>query len=317
MTTGSTGHPRVPRKGARGSAKATSEGRRGPAGVSDVPTLGLLARLSVIRPSLPTAAQLVADYILSRPEEVVRRSVTEVAEGAGVSEGTVVRLCKQLGVKGFQDLKLSLAHDMLEPVKFIHEEVQPSDPVDAVVQKVFRSNMQALEATLNAFDADAMSQAVEIILNAERVEFYGVGSAGPIAVDAYYRLLRIGIPVAVTTDSHMQVVNATLTGPTVAVVTISHSGSTRETVDATRLAKEAGAKTICITGYGRSPILAYADVVLHTVATETMFRTDAMASRIAQLSLVDALYVCLALAQVERSLASLARTDEALSLKRF
>jgi DNA-binding MurR/RpiR family transcriptional regulator len=298
------------------SGKPT-ESRRGPAGVSDAPTLGLLARLTVVRSSLPTAAQLVADYILSRPEEVVRKSVTEVAEGAGVSEGTVVRLCKQLGVRGFQDLKISLAHDLLEPVKFIHEEVQPVDSIDTVVQKVFRSNMQALEATLNAFDAAAMTQAVELILNAKRVEFYGIGSSGPIAVDAYYRLLRIGIPCAVTIDSHMQAVNASLTGPSVAVITISHSGSTRETVDATRLAKEAGAKTICITGYGRSPIQAYADVVLHTIATETMFRTDAMASRIAQLSLVDALYVCVALAQVERSLESLAHTAEALSLKRF
>ncbi len=291
--------------------------RRGPAGVSAEPTLGLLARLAAIRNMLPSASQQVADYILNQPELIVRQSITEVAEIAGVSEGTVVRLCKQLGVKGFQDLKVSLAHEVIEPVKFIHEDVQSDDTIATVIQKVVRSDIRALEATLNAVDPAAMSRAVEIILQAERVEFYGVGSAAPVAVDAYYRMLRIGIPCAVTTDSHMQAVNAAFTHSGVAVVTISHSGSTRETVDATRLAKEAGAKTICITSFGKSPLHAYADVVLYTVATETMFRTDAMTSRIAQLSIVDALYVCVAMANMERALENLGRTTDVLSLKRF
>jgi DNA-binding MurR/RpiR family transcriptional regulator len=115
----------------------------------------------------------------------------------------------------------------------------------------------------------------------------------------------------------MQAINATMTNQKTAVVTISHSGSTIETVDATRLAKEAGAKTICITSYGKSPIQAYADVVLYTLATETMFRTDAMTSRIAELTIVDALYVCVALANVERSLENISRSSETLALKRF
>lgn len=293
------------------------DARRGPAGISPQPTLGLLERLGAIRNALPSASQQVADYILSRPDLVVRQSITEVAEVAGVSDGTVVRLCKLLGVKGFQDLKVSLAHAVIEPVKFIHEDVRPGDDIAMVIQKVIRSDIQALEATLKVVDPAAMARAVEIILNAERVEFYGIGSAAPVAVDAYYRLLRIGIPCAVTTDSHMQAVNAAFAHANIAVITISHSGSTRETVDATRLAKEAGAKTVCITGYGKSPLQAYADVVLHTVATETMFRTDAMTSRIAQLSLVDALYVCVAMANMERALDNLTRTADVLALKRF
>jgi DNA-binding MurR/RpiR family transcriptional regulator len=270
-----------------------------------------------IRDSLPAAAQQAADHILRNPEEIVRQSVTEAAEAAHVSEGTVVRLCKQLGVKGFQDLKVSLAQELIEPVKFIHEDVQSGDGILTVVQKVFRSDIQALEDTLKAIDPIAMQQAVDIILQAARVEFYGIGSSGPIAIDAYYRLLRIGLNCAVTTDSHMQAINATMTNQKTAVVTISHSGSTIETVDATRLAKEAGAKTICITSYGKSPIQAYADVVLYTLATETMFRTDAMTSRIAELTIVDALYVCVALANVERSLENISRSTETLALKRF
>jgi RpiR family transcriptional regulator, carbohydrate utilization regulator len=294
-----------------------NDGRRGPAGISKQPTLGLLVRLGAIRDKLPTAAQAVADYILGKPEEIVRQSVTEVAEAVNVSEGTVVRLCKRLGVKGFQDLKTSLVHEMVEPVRLIHEDVQAEDDALTVANKVFRSDIQALEATMRILEPKTMQRAIDIILNAQRVEFYGIGSSGPIAVDAYYRLMRVGIRCAVTTDSHMQAVNAALTDESVAVVTISHSGSTIETVEATRLAKAAGAKTICITNYGKSPIQAYADVVLFTVATETMLRTEAMASRIVQLSLIDTLCVNVALANLERALTGIARSSEALSSKRF
>lgn len=297
--------------------KLIGDVRRGPAGVSKQPTLGLLVRLASIRDKLPTALQAVADLILEKPETIVRQSVTEVAEAASVSEGTVVRLCKQLGVKGFQDLKTSLAYEMIEPVRLIHEDVQAGDDVLTVAKKVFHSDIQALEATIKVFDPAAMQMAVDIILNARRVELYGVGSSGPIAVDAYYRLLRMGINCAVTTDSHMQVVNAALTNANVAVITISHSGSTIETVGATRLAKEAGAKTICVTNYGKSPIQAYADVLLYTVSTETLFRTEAMASRIGQLSLIDTLCVNVALANLDQTLVSLARSSDALSLRRF
>lgn len=299
------------------SSTVDNEVRRGPAGISDEPTTGILVRLNALRSNLPTASLQVANYILHNPERVMRKSVTEVAEASGVSEGTVVRLCKQLGVKGFQDLKLSLAYELIEPVKFIHEDVRPEDEIGAVVAKVFRSDMQALEDTLKILDPAAMQQAVDIILAADRVEFYGIGSSGPVAVDAYYRMLRIGLNCTVSVDSHMQAVSAALADETVAVVVISHSGSTVETVDAMRLAKEAGAKTICITNYGRSPIQAHADVVLYTLSTETMFRTDAMASRIAELTIVDALYVCVALANVERSHRSITRASETLSLKRF
>lgn len=297
--------------------KLVSDVRRGPAGVSKQPTLGLLVRLASIRDKLPAAVQAVADLVLEKPEDIIRQSITEVAEAASVSEGTVVRLCKKLGVRGFQDMKISLAHEMIEPVRLIHEDVQVGDDIATVARKVFQSDIQALEATINIFDPMAMQKAVDIILNAHRVEFYGVGSSAPIAIDAYYRLLRIGINCAVTTDSHMQVVNAALTDATVAVITISHSGSTIETVGATRLAKEAGAKTICVTNYGKSPIQAYADVLLYTFSTETLFRTEAMASRIGQLSLIDALCVNVALANLEQTLVSLARSSDALSLKRF
>src|SRR5690606_24474744 len=115
--------------------------------------------------------------------------------------------------------------------------------------------------TLSSLDVKAMQAAVKAISSADRVEIYGIGSAASVAEDTYYRMLRIGLDCRLAVDSHVQAISASLTGPRVATLTISHSGSTHETLAATRLAKEAGAKTICITNYGKSPIQAYADIV--------------------------------------------------------
>jgi len=275
------------------------------------------ARLRGLSKRLPPIARRIAEYVLENRHEVIHMSITEVAEAVRVSEGSIVGLCQQLGLKGFQGLKIALAQDLIEPVKFIHEDLERKDDVSTVIDKVFRSDIQALTDTLRVLDRAAVARAVKFIVAAKRVEIYGIGSAAPVASDAYHRMLRIGIDCRVVTDSHAQAVSASLTGPGTAVLTISHSGSTVETVASTRLAKEAGARTICITNIGKSPIEAYADVVLHTAARETRFRTEAMTSRIAELGIVDALNACIALATYDRSIKTMRRTFEVLSLKRF
>lgn len=278
---------------------------------------GVRDRLHAIRPSLAPTAQRIADYVLKHAADVVHMSVTEVAEQANASEGSVVSLCQQIGARGFQQLKIALARDLVQPVQFIHEDLVRGDDVGTVASKIFHSGMQAMQDTLRVIDTNALGKAVKAILAARRVEIYGIGSAAPIAEDANYRLLRIGIESKSVIDSHVQAISASLTGPRVAVLTVSHSGSTHETVTATRLAKEAGATTICITNYGKSPILAHTDIVLHTMARETQFRTEAMTSRIAQLAIVDALIACLALATYDRAVDTIAKTFEVLADKRY
>ncbi|MFC3124923.1 MurR/RpiR family transcriptional regulator [Pseudoroseomonas globiformis] len=278
---------------------------------------GAIEKLRALRPTMPAKAGRIADFILDHVEAVVTMSVTEVADRCGVSEGSVIALCQSIGARGFQQLKLALAREVVQPVQFIHEDLAQGDDTAAIIGKVFGSGQQALQDTQKVLDLAMLDNAVATMLKARRVEVYGIGSAAPIAEDAHYRLLRIGIEAKVVTDSHVMAISAALTGPDVAVLTISHSGSTIETVAAARLAKEAGATTICLTNYGRSPLLAHADIVLHTMARETRFRTEAMTSRIAQLAVVDALIASLAMHRYDRSVATLERTFEVLSAKRL
>lgn len=277
----------------------------------------VLARVRASSAHRTPAHQRVAAVVLDDPGVVVEMSVTELAEASGVSVGSVIGFCRELGLRGFQDLRIGLVRDLVEPVQAIHEDVLESDDAATVAAKILRSDVAALNDTLRVLDPDSMSVAADAVLRAERVEVYGIGSAMPVALDAQYRLLRIGIQCAVHTDSHVQAVSASLTGPSVATITISHSGSTVETLEATRLAKGSGATTIVITNLGNSPIVEFADVTLFTAARETRFRTEAMASRIAELSIVDALTACVALRSYDRSVRTLMESADVLSTKRY
>jgi DNA-binding MurR/RpiR family transcriptional regulator len=272
--------------------------------------------LEALRPTTTGQTLRLVDHILANPQEVLGMSMAELADATGVSISLITKLCKQLGFPGFGALKVSIAQSIGTETVIIHEDLQQGDDYATVIAKVFSANIQALEDTRRMLDPEALGRAVAIILAAERIELYGIGSAAPIAEDAHYRMMRIGLTSRVTNDSHLQVVSAALATPKTAVVTISHSGSTVETLAATAQAKAAGAKVIVITGYSRTPIQKHADVVLQTVARETKFRTEAMTSRIAELSIVDALIAALALARHDPAVAALQTTFDALASKR-
>ncbi|RMB00573.1 RpiR family transcriptional regulator [Eilatimonas milleporae] len=281
------------------------------------PVEGVLSRLQAGLDSLSPTSRRIAAHIVAHAHDVVQMSITELADTVGASEGAVVKLCQQIGTTGFQQLKLSLAQDLVNPTQYIHEDLDPRDTTGRVIEKIFASGMQAMQDTLRVLDPDEMGKAVDALLAADRVELYGIGSAAPIAEDAYYRMLRIGMNCRLAVDSHAQAICASLTDERVAVLTVSHSGSTQETIAATRLAKEAGAKTIVITNFGKSPIQRHADVVLQTMARETRFRTEAMTSRLVQLAIVDALIACLALANHDDAVETLRHTFDVLSTKRI
>ena len=312
MATGKTAGKAEARRTSRGSKTAARAAKAAPISVT-----AILARVRTLRPTLGPAVQRIADFIVQHPQDVVHMSVSEVAERTAASEGSVVGFCKLLGATGFQQLKIVLAQEIVQPVQLIHEDLEPGDKAAKVMAKIFHSDVQTLLDTQATLEASAVEAAVRILRGARRIEIYGIGSAATIADDAHYRMLRIGLNVKAVVDSHVQAISASLTGPEVAVLTISHSGSTHETVTATRLAREAGARTIVITNFGKSPIQQFADVLLLTMARETHFRTEAMTSRLAQLAIIDVLIACLALSDYERSVRTLRKTSDVLSLKRY
>lgn len=281
------------------------------------PFIGLpIVRLRTLVDTLPPAAQSIAVVVLEQPAAVLEMTVEQLARAARVSEGSVISLCHKLGAKGFPELKIALAHELAQTRKLLHEDIVRGDSAARVIEKIAMSHRTAIDDTTGVLDPASVEQAVKILSKTKRIELYGIGSAAPIAEDAAYRFLRLGLDARAMVDSHSQAISATFAGPDVATITISHSGRTRETLLATRLAKESGARTIAITNYGRPPLLKHCDVALFTAAVETRYRMEAMASRVAQLLVIDVLYARLALEHWDHSLSAIERTYKVLTEKR-
>jgi RpiR family carbohydrate utilization transcriptional regulator len=294
--------------------------RRPVTGNGDTASGGGASMLTLIRHSrqaMPPTARRIATFIEKNARDVIRMSITELAEQTSSSEGSVVGLCQRLGIRGFQELKILLSRDLVEPVRLIQEDLRETDTVADVGAHVFAAHIASLQETQKLLVTDSLSRAVEMIRVARRIEVYGIGSSAPVAQDLGYRLLRLGRDTKVVTDSHIQAVSAAMTDATTAVVTVSHSGSTIETVLATKLARQAGAHTIGITRMGKSPLARHCEILLHTIANETRYRPEAMSSRVAQLAIIDTLVSCCALADAKRSVAKLELSARILAEKRY
>ena len=278
---------------------------------------GALIRLRGLYPSLKAALRKVADVTLARPELAIYSSVNEVAAAAGVSEATVMRLCRLLGFRGFQDFKIALAREMVTPLQRLHEEVAEGDDPATIVHKVFQANLAALQDTLAVLDMPAMAAAAQWLQEAGQILLIGVGTSGPIVEDAENKFFRLSLPVRAVTDAHLMMMAAALLTPADVLLAVSHSGSTRDPAETARVAKTVGARVICITNNSLSPLTKTADLVLVTASRETRFRQEAMASRLCQTCIIDSLYTLIAMARPDEALQNLAKIENVIVTKQY
>lgn len=278
---------------------------------------GVLTRARERLDDLRDSEKKVAQSVLSAPDRVIYQSISELAENAGTSEPTVLRFCRALGFRGYHDLKIHLAQDLVPEVKQIHEDVNAGDDAASLARKVFTANAIALNSTLDILDPAMVDKAIRALAAAKRIEFFGLGGSGAVAMDAYHKFFRLGIPCAWHNDSHMQAMSAALMTLRHVLVVISHSGSTKDIVEALEIAKGGGATTIAIISHRKSPVASMVDIPLCVHAKETGFKPEPMSSRIAHLCVIDVLAVGVALKRREVAAATLQKTRRALVNKRY
>ncbi|GGM65430.1 RpiR family transcriptional regulator [Longimycelium tulufanense] len=276
-----------------------------------------LVRIRSLLPGLARAEQRVAKVVLSDPASVAHRSITEVAEEAGTSETTVTRFCKAIGVGGYPELRIALAADTARSAaradRDLGSDIEPGDDLNRVVGKVAFADARAVEETAGQLDVTVLDRVVRVVAEARRVDVYGVGASAFVALDLQQKLHRIGLTCFAWNDTHIALTSAAVLRPGDVAVGISHTGSTAETVEALRVARERGATTVALTNFPRSPISEVADHVLTTAARETTFRSGAMASRIAQLTVIDCLFIGVAQKHLDTARAALESTYNAVS----
>lgn len=259
-------------------------------------------------PSLHRVEKKIAAYVLENADAVTKMSVQQLAHTLGVAESSIVRFSKLAGCSGFAEFKLMLVKCAPRARRTILEELSPEDDAETVVRKVFSRNIDTLEHALELLDCEKIGRAVEWMHTAERIVFFGLGASASIAEDFYIRLMRIGMNAQAVTDAHLsQIVAGTLDRRAVAVG-ITHTGRTLEVVRALEKARACGAATIAITGFPQTPAEQAVDLCLELYSPEQLF----VSPRVAQVSLIDSLYVGLALRRKNSALNYTARMDAAL-----
>ncbi|RYI28702.1 MurR/RpiR family transcriptional regulator [Bacillus infantis] len=267
--------------------------------------------------SLTKSEQKVAEVVRSHLKQAVYWSVSDLAEHAEVGETTVIRFCRKLGYRGYQDFKLAVAQNGTEAARQEFGEVEDTDSAYVLAQKVTAENSATLQNTLSLVDPDAMEESAREVIASNKVYLFGVGASGVMAQQAQYRFMRLGFNAESASDSHVIAMNCALAKKGDVVIGISTSGSTKDLVDAIEIAKKNGAFIICITNHMKSPITKYGDVALLTSGVEDPLHGGAFSSLISQMHVLDMLTRFIERQHKEHSLAALQKTAKAVSDKLY
>lgn len=271
-----------------------------------------MSKLKRLLPSLAEQERKAAEYILRYPYEVIGWPITEFSKACGVSNTTILRLCRRLSGDGYQRFKIELAKEAGSPDSLVYPEIQPGDPLSAIADKIFTANIQALRDTRKVLDLEALNRAVAAILAARRVEIYAIGGAGIAARELHFKCMQLGLAANAYLDSQMQMMSASVLTPQDVGIGISHSGLHRHTAEALHLARASGATTISLTSYPDSPVAAEADIALYTSTWGSSIQ-DSPSVRNAQLTVVDVIYEAMLVKGQEQTQEKLGRVARAIS----
>jgi DNA-binding MurR/RpiR family transcriptional regulator len=267
-------------------------------------------KLRGIYDSLKTAERNAADYLLAHPEAIAGRGIVEVARCARCSEATVVRLAQRLGYPGFPELKADFSRPATESP---FHAILPGDAPEDVVRKVFANSVQALHDTRASLDLQAYTQAVDAMVGATQLAFFGLGNASSVAREAYQKFLRLGVTTFTAEDPDLQLilVNTQLARGDL-VVAISYSGESQPILALARQAQARGVRVLALTNFPRSSLAKLADISLETAVFQEHLYGEVGSKRLAQLCVLESLYVSFMLRLGKRARRSLAASSRAL-----
>ena len=275
----------------------------------------VLGRLRSAEPNMSRTLRRIAEYAIASPERVIYHTVTELAEAANTSEGSIIRFCRDLGYKGFQEFKLKLALELGNSQRAPAALGALHDTRD-IVALVARDSNAAIAETHALLDPSQVDRAAGLLMRSERIDIYGVGASGMTAAYLGYKLLRLGLNARTHVDPHLAAMCATQLNERDVAVGISSSGSTVDSVHALRTARAAGASTIAVVNRVKSPITASADCVLLASSHESPLTGGTVASKMSQFFVLEVLFSVLR-REMKGAEESLRKTAEAVVGKSY
>src|SRR5690554_4343839 len=266
--------------------------------------------------NLNKSERKVAEAILRDPSAATRYSIAALARAASVSEPTVNRFCRGFSATGFPDFKIRLAQSIATGTPYIGQNVEPDDTVAEFADKIMLTTIASLDRARQALDPKALAIAIDYLIQAKQINFFGMGGSAPVALDAQHKFFRFNIPVMSYDDSLMQRMVAAGAGVGDVIVLISYSGRTKETVEIARIARDNGAAVIGITT-PNSPLAEVCTTTLEITAPEDIEVYMPMSSRIIHLTVIDILATGVTLKRGADFLGHLKKIKESLKATRL
>lgn len=281
--------------------------------------IGLLEHIQSSRGRLKPTLQLVADFVLARPDDVGTMNIKEMALACDVSEASISRFVREIGLPSFRTFQLRMAEERATSEDgagdqgAIYETIGRGDTAATILTKVAHRNADIARACLSTLKPDALEKAARVIRDAPAVYFFAAGLSTLAAENALMRFSRIGKPTVFHRDRNSQLLAAAAIKPNSVAIAISDSGRTHQTLQALTAASESGARTIAITSFSESPMARVAELTLLTptgyaaAGDEPLY--ESMVSKFGQLLTIDVLYSLVAVQDYDASLASVRRGD--------
>ncbi|MGG6893013.1 MULTISPECIES: MurR/RpiR family transcriptional regulator [Rhizobium] len=259
--------------------------------------MSILKKISAQLETMAPADRQIGQFIVDKPDQMLRLSSAALAIETGRSQSSVVKFSQKLGYAGYQELKLAVseakAQEWPAPVGMIHGTIEVGDGYLTILQKLLGSKLQAMQQTISVNNEGDIDKALEALHDARRIHLAGVGASSLVARDFSYKLMKLGRNVLHDSDSHVQMANASTLGPDDLLFALSYSGASIETLRIAELASQRKATVIAVTGLQDNPLARVADICLHTVGDEDRVRSSAITARDAQLMLTDLLFILL------------------------
>ena len=278
--------------------------------------MNMLERIQSRLDTLSKSERKVAEIILAAPAQAIHSSIAALAQQAAVSEPTVNRFCRSMETRGFPDFKLHLAQSLANGTPYVNRNVDEDDSVDAYTGKIFESAMASLDQVRHALDMAAVNRAVDLLTQAKRVAFFGLGSSAAVAHDAMNKFFRFNVPVVYSDDIVVQRMSCMNCSENDVVVIISHPGRTKRLVALAQLARENDAMVIALTS-ADTPLAREASLAITLDVPEDTDIYMPMVSRLAQLTVIDVLATGFTLRRGAKFRDNLKRVKEALKESRF
>ena len=236
--------------------------------------------------------KVLIKYIKENIEDVFYKSISQIAKESGIGEATITRFSKKMGYSGLQDFKVTLAREIsgLKNRTIINRSIENDEGVMESARKLFNSNIRILENTFNIIDGNDIEKATDMIINAKKVFFIGIGYSGMTAEDSNYKFSRIGFNCMSLDSSHNMIMMASLMDEDDVIVAISHSGETDEIIKTVNIAKANGASVISVTEDKSSRLRDVSDVNLGYFSGESILETGSISSKLAQFFIIDLVY---------------------------